>query len=292
MKAGKLHWILLFLTLNMSSLLGAQEAIEAETRIDWSRAVIDINITADLPFEINVLPEAKIHAENRIEDAIPLIIQIAMEDVILDSTLNVFERLKKDLHLTSLIDNYSDERYKIRTNLSPDLLKLKAHYSIPLYPDFSSTFIEHKEAAPLDRILHYVPGQNYTGIVIYASGTLPLFGENKEEALNPSLFPKILNERGEVIFSAENVDPGILKEHGAVLFTDHLDKVPVQRVGLLPLKIKATAIYGRNRTDIVIPSYLSDRILSRETNRELLHNGRITIVCAKEKIRAELYFKR
>lgn len=281
-----------FISLFIPLALSSQETISAKTTINWRTAVIDISITAALPPEINVLPEAKIKAENEIEDAIPIIIQTAMEDVILNSQLNVFERLKKDLHLTSLIDNFSNEKYKVRTNLSKNLQKLQAHYQIPLYPDFCSTFIEHQVATPLPKIMHYVPSANYTGIVIYASEELPVYGEHRKEYLTPALFPKILNSNGEIIFTPENMDPDILKKQGAVHYVSHLDEVPVQRAGLLPLKIKATAVYGRNRTDLIIPSWISEKILAREHNINLLKEGKIIIVCNPEKIEADQFFNK
>lgn len=272
--------------------LFAQNEITAQTYIDWTLRVIDINILASLPSNVNVLPEAKIQAENKIDEAIPVIIQLAMENALINSSTSVLDRLKRDLHLTSLIDNYSSDQYKKQTNLSKDLLNLHAFYRIPLYPDFCSTFITHKKATPVKKVLHYAPSQNYTGIIIYTDEELPVLGENKKSALNPCLFPRILSQNGEIIFSCENIDPEILTKNGAVLYVDHIDKVPVQRVGIYPLKIEAVAVYGKNKTDAVIPTYLADSILTREHNRKLLSQGKIAIVCSKEKIKTQLYFNR
>jgi len=285
---------ILFITILLSSplLFFAQELIEAKTEIDWSKTTIEINVSVKLPQEINVLPEAKIQAANKIEDAVPVIIQLAMENVLLDSTQNVFERLKKDLKLTALIDNYSDSRYKTRTNLSPDLQRLKSSYKIPLYPDFCSTFIAHKVATPIRKLLFYVPSQDYTGIIIYASEELPIYGENKKGILTPSLFPKILNDNGEVIFQATNMAPEILKEKGVLHYVDNLDNVSIEEIGLLPLKIKATAIFGRNRCDIVIPTYLANKILARNSNINLLQTGKIIIVCDRDKLQSESFFRK
>ena len=213
-----------------------------------------------------------------------------MENALINSSTSVLDRLKRDLHLTSLIDNYSTDQYKKRANLSKDMLNLHAFYRIPLYPDFCSTFITHKKAAPVKKVLHYVPSQNYTGIIIYTDESLPIFGENKKSPLNPCLFPRILSDKGEIIFSCENIDPETLKTGGAVLYVDHIDKVPVQRVGIYPLKIQAVAVYGKNRTDVVIPTYLADAILTREHNRKLLSDAKIAIVCSKDKIKTQLYF--
>ena len=280
--------ITLFLGLNTS----AQNFIDAKTIIDWDRATIEIDVSVKLSNKINVIPEAKIDASNKIESAVPVIIQRAMEDVILNSSLNVFERLKKDLHLTVLMDNFSNKKYNIRATLSNDLQFLNSKYRIPLYPDFCSTFIEHKKELPIDNILYYVPSQDYTGIIIYASQQLPIYGENRVGLLNPSLFPKILNDSGETVFKPTNIKPEILKRKGAVHFVQNMDEITIEEIGLLPLKIQATAIFGRNRCDIVIPTYLSDKILSRKNNIDLLHNGKIVIVCKTTKFQSEQKFQR
>lgn len=282
--------ILFLLLLFISVLLFSEEKIQAEATINWSNTTINIIMTANLPDEVNVLPEAKIQAESKIQDSVSIIIQMTMEHVLLNSQFNVFERLKKNLALTSLIENYSNEKYKIRSHLTPTLQQLKAYYQIPLYPDFCETFVEHETTIPIPKFLHYVPSQNYSGIIIYAEGDLPLFGEKAMAKLNPCLFPKIYNDKGELIFLAENIPPQLLIQKGAVQYIDHLDKAPIQRIGVNPLKIQATAIFGKNKTDIVIPSYFSDQILVRKQNRKLLEQGKIIIVCSKEKIKSSLHF--
>lgn len=281
-----------FFALSPITMLLGSENIEAETQIDWFKGVIAINISAMLPSEINVLPEAKIQAENSIDEAIPVVIQHAMEKVLLNSSATVLDRLKKELYLTAAIDNYSSSQYRIKTYLSKDLLKLKSSYTIPLYPDFCSTFISHKRATPIEKVIYYVPSQKYTGIIIYATEELPIFGENKKGFVNPCLFPKILNEKGEIIFSDKNMEPSVLKKRGVATYVDHLDKVPYQKAGLNPIKIEAIAVYGKHHTDLVIPQYLADMLLSKSDNRNLLQQGKISIVCAKEKIQSQIYFTR
>ena len=105
--------------------LNANQAVEAETIIDWQDSVIKITITAPLPPQIDVLPEAKIMAENTINDSVNIIIQMSMEYILLNSQTNVYERIKKNLELTSLFQGFSDLRYKTKTILTPDLLNLE-----------------------------------------------------------------------------------------------------------------------------------------------------------------------
>ncbi len=270
--------------------LSAQTSIDATTTVDWENSLINISITAPLPANIDVLPQAKTNAENTVTSYLSIIIQMAMDYIPLNSSENVYDRLKKQLELTDHLQTFTKKEYKLQSYLTPDLQYLKTDYQIPLYPDFSEAFIQHTNVKPVKRKLAYTSSQKYTGIIIFVPSILPVHGEKTEAHLNPCLFPKILSSSGELVFTPEYIKPELLQSQGAVQYVDHLEKVSFELAGTNPLKIQATALYGANRTDIVIPDYLANQILYTAENRNLLSNARITIVCDPQTIISEIDF--
>ena len=51
-----------------------------------------------------------------------------------------------------------------------------------------------------------------------------------------------------------------------------------ERIGMYPLRTMAYKVYGKNRTDLILPDEAVKKLISSEHNRDLLRQGRVVII--------------
>ena len=180
--------------------------------------------------------------------------------------------------------------FSIGTDKKPEKIHLNANldtvivrYTYDLFPTIMKVFTNHQVANEPEKVLSYVPSLDYTGIVIFAKGEYPIHGENngKERyaGLTPSLRPRIYDDNMRLVAAPEMIDPVALTMWGVVAYTDSTDITKnSHRIGPFPLLTMARAVFGDNRTDLLIPEDSALKILSNANNRELIRQGRILII--------------
>jgi hypothetical protein len=83
----------------------------------------------------------------------------------------------------------------------------------------------------------------YTGLVIDARGL----------ALQPALFPRILDEDGQVLYAPAYVQADVVGQRGYVAYVSALNSPQVEaRVGKNPLLLRARRVAGPARVDVVM----------------------------------------
>jgi len=108
----------------------------------------------------------------------------------------------------------------------------------------------------------------YTGIVIDARGL----------ALQPAVFPRILDEDGQVLYAPESVHTEVAMQQGYVAYISVIDSPQVEsRVGKNPLLLRARRAAGPARVDVVM-SRADGPQLQHAAIRLLLARGRVIIV--------------
>jgi hypothetical protein len=108
----------------------------------------------------------------------------------------------------------------------------------------------------------------YTGIVIDARGL----------ALQPALFPRILDEDGQVLYAPESVQAEVAMQQGYVAYTSVMDSPLVEsRVGKNPLLLRARRTAGPARVNVIM-SRADGPQLQHAAIRLLLAHGRVMIV--------------
>ncbi len=164
-------------------------------------------------------------------------------------------------------------------NFNQEFSEFRISYHASLYPDIIETFIRHDIASSPSPLLRYVPSGPFSGIVIYVEEGLPLYGASRSAEITPALFPKIYNENMELLISREMISPKAMKRWGMVGYysKEEIGSI-VERVGEVPIYTKATALFGKTATDIVIPRRGSELILSTEETIDLIRQGKIAIV--------------
>jgi hypothetical protein len=205
----------------------------------------------------------------------------AVYNVQLDSLSTVGERLEEAPELASrLLQSLGEPRLSQR-HPTPDLASVMLEHRVDLYPNVVEPFVQHRETREPPAHIGWIPTRDFTGIVIYAAEMLPLYGTDRREYVVPSLLPEIYDTSPEMrtIVSADMVDPTVLRTRGVAAYANSPDERPYQeRIGLRPLRIRATGTFGVYPTDIIIHEEDANTILASEHNRRLIEEGRILII--------------
>ncbi len=255
------------------------ENYQVSSKTEWTKALWVLSITYPLKNSEKVLPALKSQAEDIISDNLKDIIFDQLQSVVLDSRTTVKDYVKKHPEVIQSIYNLSGNAHRTFSLLSDDMKNVEIQYTIKLYPDIASIFMQHQILTPIEPLLSFYPSTDFSGIVIYVKKALPLFGKNKKGKFVPSLFPRIYTENMRLLMNKYNVSPASIKKWGVAGFRTDLNIRDIEkRAGFTPLRIVARGLFGINNTDIIIPASAAARILSRKSNINLIYSGRIIIV--------------
>ena len=109
----------------------------------------------------------------------------------------------------------------------------------------------------------------HTGVVIDARGL----------AIQPALFPRIVDERGQTLYAPESVDREAAVQQGYVAYAKVFDQAPAQtRVGEHPLVLRALRVAGESRVDLVLSDAEATRMRDYAATRRLVRQCRVLIV--------------
>lgn len=275
---------LLFCALCLNIVYSNEPVIEASSVQNWEEGEIFSVISLDLDKSGLKLPSDRNASFNIIERYMPSLLKDIYLSVIVDSSHRVGNYLaeqKVNLNeLNSVIETGKFKAPNLSVNLEKALLKNSTNMN-----KLAKLFIKHKTP--------YVPlippsttvSKQYSGILIDARGVLPVHGEYTNEKLNPCIFPKILDTEMSCIYEKNMVDPQVAIKNGIVVYSSTLEEEGYrEKIGVNPLRIIARGVFGQNRTDPIISLEDSAKILSRPENLNLLKEGRVVIICDKDRL--------
>ena len=249
------------------------------TFVDWQKNQITIDASVDVSGLGVMLPDARAKAEELIRKDRSTMIDRTLFPIQADSFHTVGDLAASSPTVLTALQNLIQPTTEQYAKMSKDLSSVTVQYQLPIFPNLGSIFVNQVKANPPRPLLSYVPTTKFSGIVIYAKGSLPVHGENRSSEFVPSLFPKILDENMDVLASADTVAPEALKRHGIAAFSNSTNEKPfTARVGLVPFRTVAVELFGKQATDIVISNQAADRLLASPENIKLLTEGRILII--------------
>ncbi len=268
----------------VSAVVSAEDLeLKSISRVDWSDGVLMIDVEADIA-ESTSPGEARIAAEENLRQIIGSVFCNALYELKLDSYRTVKEAVEKDRTLLAALLELGGKATPLNTYLNTTLDTLTSQYVFNFYPDIIRVFARHTYPYDPVDVLEYVPAVEYTGIVIYAKGEYPVHGEDparkNPEPFSLSLLPKLFDTEMEIIAEARMMDPAYLTGWGTFGYTNSTDYLShKERIGAAPLFTLARAVFGENRTDLLIPVDAARKILATPANRELVRQGRILVIC-------------
>lgn len=124
---------------------------------------------------------------------------------------------------------------------------------------------------PVPEGIELVPKQiepvEYSGVII----------DCRNVGFSPCLFPKVVDNAGNIIYSIDYAHSNAVIEQGLALYTTK-STVSTARAGTAPLRMQALGIRGDNKTDIIISTADALRIHGSQNNIDLLKECRVVII--------------
>jgi hypothetical protein len=264
--------------------LGAEEGPLSWTRaIDWEKGELTLTIEAPLAQTGPNLPTASIAAQRRIDAALSRIFPESLLPVQVDSTQNFEEAIEQNVFPVAELLTVALTGKKGIPVYSRDMRRIAQSYTYSLHDILADYFVRHSTPRDIPRYISWLPTREYTGIVIYARGQLPVHGEKTQSPIAPCLFPELFDDAMNPLLLLEMADPAFLKRWGSAAYTYSFDEAPwKERIGSDPMRIIASGLYGKYPTDLKIDGEDAARILANAANRRLLVEGRILIIIDAE----------
>ena len=289
MSIKKKLFILIFAASVLSSIF-AQAAqqydtkIEAVSSINWITREFVTKISLDTKKTDLQMPSGKKIASTYIKSKMVPLIQPPL--------LSLFENSENDLSETVIQDNLTlDQVYhfimgghKTPDVFSKDLTYLNTTNTVNAN-DIGKLLVRHNYAYNPQKPIDTVASRVFSGIIIDARGAVPVHGEYVESQVYACFFPQIWDDQMNSIFEKNIVAPETVMKKGLVGYHYSDDtSLYEDRVGSDPLYIKATEVYGRNRTDPIIKRRDALKILTIPENIKLLQEGKVVILLDKENL--------
>lgn len=249
--------------------------------LEWDKMEITAAVSLDLASANIKLPTGRTRGEALIESEYLRLIRPGLLDLPVDSSSTIADLIERGEYSFAEVENFALGAKAIAPVLSPDLRSLRVSYSASL-AGLSSTLLRHRRPAETMRTLSPVPVPAYTGIIIIASGELPVHGRKGSAPLQPCLFPKIWDTGMNLVYERSMLDPSrdsmIRYAPSDDVFGSGLSAGSLAPAGSRPLRILARGVFGERPTDPIIDREDALLIISSEENRRLLREGRVFIV--------------
>jgi hypothetical protein len=259
----------------------ARPTYSVSSKVDWKERVLYVDIELDMAAAGLKMPEGRLDAQRMLDRDIAGLAKDAIFVLQADSHRTVEAAVADGtLEADRLVALAGVARIE-HSSLSKDMRKFLATYRLGL-DAVSSLFLSGAQSTPIRAPLEARPTRNYSGIIVYAKGRLPVHGEGVEGEGAPCLFPRIYDSEMRLVADRSFVLPEVLAmsgPSGGVLgYASALGVEAGERVGGDPMRITAIELFGDGRCDYVISREDALRILSSPGNRELLRRGKIVVV--------------
>ena len=275
--------ILFFSAVSLSFLLNAQ-TIESVSEIDWTTKIFTSNITMNTVKAGVKMPSGKKTASMQLKTKTPELIQRPLLTLFVNNHECLGDEVIKNIITLDHITEIIEEGKTTPEVFSHDLKELKTTNTLSVN-SISSTLMKNKLGYKPEVPVEDVPSRAYTGIIIDARGSRPVHGEYVTSEVFPSFFPQIWDEEMNIIYESNMVDAKWVTEKGIVTFDYSDDFSRYEKLtGVDPLYIRASQVFGRNRTDPVIKRRDALKILTVPENVKLLNEGRVIILLDKKNL--------
>ena len=230
------------------------------------------------------LPEGRISAESLIKIKTPSLLKDPVLSLFVDSAYLLGDMVLTDVITLEQVTNIVEQARQTPALFSADGKACNATNTIDM-ENIGRLLVKHKYPYTPEEPIEIVTSRSYTGIIIDARGALPVHGEYVSSEVYPAFFPTLWDEEMNIIYEKNIADKNVVQNQGLVCYNwqDNFELYE-DRVGTDPLYIKASKVYGRNRTDPIIRRKDSLKIITVEENRKLLREGKIVILLDKKNL--------
>ena len=258
--------------------------IEAISSINWITKEFVTNISLDANKANIQMPSGKKVASTYIKSKMLPLIQPPL--------LSLFENSENDLSEAVINEDLTlDQVYTfiMGGHKTPDVFSKDLKYlnttNTTNVNDIGKLLVRHNYPFNPQKPIDSVPSRAFSGIILDARGAFPVHGEYVKSEVYACFFPQIWDDQMNSIYEKNIVDPKIVTEKGLVGY-HYSDDISLyeDRVGSDPLYIKASQVYGRNRTDPIIKRRDALKLLTVPENIKLLQEGKVVILLDKDNL--------
>lgn len=269
--------------------LDDQPEFRVSGSLDWTEGRIKMVISTTIPEDGSDKPGLPVTIQKETEKKLPKVVRDAVLSMTLNSYYTVYEKISDNGSILAEIEDLYRYAEKGYVRYSRDLSEIHQEYYINFFPHIAELFIQHSIPLPVPRNIEWVPTAEFSGILIYAKGPLPVHGERENGTLNPALMIDIYDENMDIVFESKMMQPENIRRWGPAAYSSELDETAwLERIGPTPLRIVARGIFGKYYTDPIIRIEDAKKILYNKNNRSLLEKGRVLIIIEEEKIQQQL----
>jgi len=270
----------------------AEAKIAITGTVEWDTLQIKAAVSLDLASAGISLPSGRTRGETLLAAGYLRLIRPGILSLQVDSSSTIGDLVNRGEFTLLEAENLALKAQSVPAALSPDLKSISMSYTVPI-ADVCAALIRHNRPAPIMRTLNPVSSAQYTGIVIFASESLPVYGRRNSALPIPCLFPKIWDSEMNLVFERNMLETrntsmvryaplqSVFQNNPSGL-TPELTAI----VGERPLRIFAQGVFGDNPTDLIIDRRDSLLIISSDSNRRLLSEGRVAIILDDSVLRA------
>lgn len=258
--------------------------LSSTSKVDWTNKKFTSRISMDIEKAGITLPEGRISAESLIKIKTPSLLKDPVLSLFVDSASLLGDMVLSDVITLEQVTNIVEQARQTPALFSADGKACNATNTIDM-ENIGRLLVKHKYPYTPEEPIEIVTSRSYTGIIIDARGALPVHGEYVSSEVYPAFFPTLWDEEMNIIYEKNIADKNVVQNQGLVCYNwqDNFELYE-DRVGTDPLYIKASKVYGRNRTDPIIRRKDSLKIITVEENRKLLREGKIVILLDKKNL--------
>lgn len=275
-----LSGMLLFATAAFCS----EPCVESTSEINWITRNFTSNITLDTKKANLQMPSGKKKASALIKTKMSQLIQPPLLALYTDSTSTLEDFVINEKLTLDDVYKFIMNGYKTPDTFTTDASALYTTNTLNV-DNLGQLLVKHKYGYTPEEPIDQIPSRPYSGIIIDARGKLPVHGEFVKGDVSACFFPTIWDENMNIIYEKNVANPQVVKDEGLVCYdySDNMERY-VSRVGADPLYIKATEVFGINRTDPIISRKDALKILTVPENVKLLNEGKVVILLDQERL--------
>ncbi|MDR1104913.1 MAG: polymerase [Treponema sp.] len=276
-----------------AAVLAAAE-VDIEGAVEWDAMEISASVSLDLASAGIKLPSGRLQGQAIVEGEYLRLLRPAILSLPVDSSSTLEDLIRRGEYSLAQAENLALGARTVPPSLSADLSTMLSRYFLSL-SGLSAELIRHSRQAEIPHALAAASVPAYTGIIIIAAEELPVHGTNRRERPLPCLFPKIWDTDMNLIYERNMLDPSLKTmvryAPQSAVFRETPSGLSGEIAGLVganPLRILARGIFGKRPADCIIDREDSLVIISSESNRRLLSEGRVVIVLDDRDLKSPL----
>jgi len=261
--------------------------------VEWDTQQIKAAVSLELASAGIRLPSGRSQGEVLLSDGYLRLIRPGILELQVDSSSTIADLVDRGEFSLTEAETLALAAHSLPPALSHDMRSITALYTLPI-SGVSSAFIRHSRPAAVARTLNPVSTASYTGIIIIASESLPVYGMKSTAMPIPCLFPKIWDSDMNIVYERSMLQPRINTmvhySKPQSIFANNPPGLSAELrevVGDRPLRIFARGVFGAKPTDLIIDRSDALLIISSDDNRRLLSEGKVAIILDESVLRRE-----